>query len=141
MPRRRGAASFLEGVVDTRVSLGEDLAVLLRAVAALAIQVAFGLSLGVIVAALWGLARGGSFLHALAVGCWVIGGLCLLLAAGNQSPSRRDYTSTGWMAKWASTGTFALNRGNPGDNTLATGALFVLVGLALVGIGILIDAL
>ena len=107
----------------------------LRAALQLAVRVAVALAIALVVAAIWALARGGGFVHALSVGCFVVGGLTILLGAMGQSAYNRNLETAGRLP-----GVPAWTQTKPGDTTLATGAVFFLAGLALIAIGLAISA-
>jgi cytochrome c oxidase assembly factor CtaG len=59
----------------------------LRALANLLLHLAVGVALALLVAVLWALARGGSFVDSFRVACYVVGAVMFLLAAGGQQRS------------------------------------------------------
>ena len=56
----------------------------------LLLRLAAAVAAALVLALLWALAHGGDFRHSLELGCYVIGGLALLMGAVGGSPSRRD---------------------------------------------------
>ncbi len=100
------------------------------------IRLVVGLALALAVAGLWALARGGAFVDAFAIACFLVGGLTLMLAAAG-SPSRRD--SVSWTQKWAFGDTFGENRSARPDTSLSTGAVFVGVAACLIVLGIILS--
>jgi hypothetical protein len=96
------------------------------------VRLTVGVVVAIVIAVLWALARGGGFVDALSIACFVVGGLTLMLAAAG-SPSRRD--SVSWTQKWAFGDAFAANRTSVPDTRLSTGAVFVGVAICLIALG------
>ncbi len=101
-------------------------------------RLGFAVVAAAVLAALWALAHGGPFRHSLEAGFYAVGALCLLLGAVGGSPSRRDASSAGWMARWAYPDTFAVNRDNPPDRTLGPAVVFGVVGIVMFAVAIAI---
>ena len=99
------------------------------------LHLAIAVAIGLVVAALWGLARGGGFRHSLVVGFVTIGALMILLGASGQSTADRVLETSGRIP-----GMPAWTQSKPGDVSVRPGALMILAGLVLVGLGILVDA-
>jgi hypothetical protein len=108
--------------------------VLRSAAAHFLLQVLVGTLVALVVAALWALAKGGAFVHALHPGLYVIGGVALLFGAfgvGGVSPSQGVIETSGRIP-----GMKAITRVPP-DGTAVNGtAILLLTGLALIGLAI-----
>ena len=90
-----------------------------------------GVGVGIVVAILIALIRGGGFHRSLEIGLIVVGCVAVLLGLMGGSPSRRDATSAGWMARWAGGGTFMVNRENQPETTLSPAFVLCTVGIAM----------
>jgi hypothetical protein len=84
----------------------------IRAFVQLLERVAVGVALALALALLLALVRGGSFGHAFAVACWIVGVLAILLGASGQSAWSRNVTTLGRIP-----GAPAVMRTQPGDTT------------------------
>jgi len=93
------------------------------------------LGVAVVVAALWALAHGDGVRHSFSFGLYAIAVLVLLVGISGGSPSRRDASSTAWPMRWAYHDTWAVNRGNPPDQTLGPLAVCVTIAVALGALG------
>ena len=123
-PRAHAGSSVAGRRVDDDVDVSvrtEAGRLLLRVAAAVAAAIAL--------AALWAVAHGGWFPHAIELGCYVVAGLVLLLAGAGGSPSRRDATSANWIGQAARRDTFRVNAENAATTSLAPAFLFVTVGV------------
>jgi hypothetical protein len=110
-----------------------------RAATALLFHVALAVLAALLVAVTWTLARGGHFGHTFIVGCYVVGALLLIfgaLGAGGMSPSSGAVQTYGRIPGMSS---FELV--SPGPNSLRIEAVLFLTGLALILIGIVLQAL
>jgi hypothetical protein len=99
----------------------------------LLLRLALALSVAVAAATVWAIGHGGGFQSSLSVGCYLIGALVLLPAFAGETPSRRD--ASGWMVQAASRSSFRVDLGEPPEHTLAPGAVFVVVAVALFLLG------
>ena len=109
---------------------------ILRALAHLLLHVAVGVACALVVAALWALARGGSFLDAFRIGCYVFGGVMFLLAAGGQQRSYGVVETSGRLP-----GMPAWMTPREADRSLSAAGVFLLTGVALVALAVAIDSL
>ena len=108
--------------------------VLARGAVQFLISLAIAVGVALTVAAVWTLARGGSFVDQLAIGCFVIGALTVLVGAlgvGGMSPSQGLVETSGRLP-----GVRAYVRTSPGTNSISITAILILAGLALIGIGL-----
>ncbi|MDX6449315.1 MAG: hypothetical protein QOG29_169 [Gaiellaceae bacterium] len=109
---------------------------ILRALAQLLVHVAVGVACALVAAALWALARGGSFLDAFRIGCYVFGGLMFLLAAGGQQRSYDVVETSGRLP-----GARAWMTPRQADRSLSTAGVFLLTGVALIALAVVLDSL
>jgi hypothetical protein len=92
-------------------------------------------AIGLAVAALWALAHGGGFPPFPRRRLVTIGALMILLGASGQSTADRVLETSGRIP-----GMPAWTQSKPGDVSVRPGALMILAGLVLIGLGILLDA-
>ena len=87
-----------------------------------------------VVALIWAVLHGGPLVNGLAVGCYAIGALVLLMGAlgvGGMSPSSGLIETSGRIP-----GLKAYTQVSPGANSVSMTAILLLVGCVLIGLGI-----
>jgi len=94
-----------------------------------------GVGVAVILALVWPLLHGGPFRHSVEAGFYFVGALAFFFAAAGGSPSRRDASSAGWMDRWASAGTFAVDRDNQPARTLRPVVVLGAIGVIMIALG------
>ncbi len=107
---------------------------LLRGAITFVVHLAIGVVAALVLAAIWAALHGGGFMHSLAIGCYVVGAFSLLLGAlgvGGMSPSSGVIETSGRLP-----GLKAYSRVSPGANSVSMTATLMLVGVALIGIGV-----
>jgi hypothetical protein len=109
---------------------------ILRALVHLLLNVAVGVACALVAAVLWALARGGSFVDAFRIACYVFGGLMFLLAAGGQQRSYGVVETSGRMP-----GAPAWMTPRQADRSLSTAGVFLLTGVALIALAVVLDSL
>ncbi len=102
-------------------------------------RLAVGIVIALVFAALQAPFRRAGFERGFVVGCYVTAGLFFLMAVGGPVSYRSvelPLTFRGRMPGWRS-----YVNAPAGDRSLSTGAVFVLTGLTLVGIGVAVGSL
>ena len=99
------------------------------------LRLAVAVGAAVVLAALWALAQGRRIRHTLGLGCYIVGGLSLLLAASGGSPSRRDASSASWIGQAVRRDTFRVNAESHPTGSLGPAVLFVAVAVVLTLLG------
>jgi hypothetical protein len=109
---------------------------ILRALANLLVHVAVGVAFALVVAALWALVRGGNFADSFRIACYLFGGVMLVLAAGGQQRSYGVVETSGRLP-----GMPAWMTPQQADRSLSAAGVFLLTGIALIALGVALDAL
>ena len=102
-----------------------------------AVHLLIGIAGALVVALIWAELHGGTLAQSLAAGCYVVGALVLLMGAlgvGGMSPSSGLIETSGRIP-----GLKAYTQVSPGANSVSMTAILLLVGCALIGIGIAIQ--
>jgi hypothetical protein len=110
-----------------------------RAALSLLFHVGLAMAAALIVALLWTLAHGGHVGHTFVVGCYVVGALLIFfgaLGAGGMSPSSGAVRTYGRIP-----GMSSFKVVSPGPNSLRIEAVLFLTGLAMILLGIVLQAL
>ena len=101
------------------------------------VHLLIGIVGALVVALIWAELHGGTLAQSLAAGCYAVGALVLLMGAlgvGGMSPSGGLIETSGRIP-----GLKAYTQVSPGANSISMTAVLLLVGCALIGIGIAIQ--